>query len=107
MKSSNVLRIILVTVPDIKVARKLSRAALAARLVACANIVPGLESHYWWRGKIESAKELLVLFKTTRNRLNALEKLVLKTHPYDTPEFVVMKPSAATPRYLRWWIESA
>ena len=45
---------VLVTAPDLKTARKLARAALAARLVACANLIPRIESHYWWQGKIES-----------------------------------------------------
>jgi periplasmic divalent cation tolerance protein len=96
-----------VTAPDIKVARKLAKAALTARLVACANLIPGVESHYWWQGKIESGKEILILFKTTRRNLLALEKLIVKEHPYDTPEFVVLNPSSTTARYLKWWLDSA
>ena len=106
MKASISLRIVLVTAPDIKVARKLARAALTARLVACANLVPALESHYWWRGKLETSKEILLIFKSTRRHLGALEKLILKQHPYDTPEFIALNPSAATERYLKWWIDS-
>ena len=100
------LRLVLVTAPDMKVARKLARAALKEKLVACANLIPGLESHYWWQGKIEIGKEVLVLFKTTRRNLPALEKLVLKEHPYDTPEFISLTPSSATERYLKWWTSS-
>jgi periplasmic divalent cation tolerance protein len=85
----------------------LAKAALTARLVACANLIPGLQSHYWWQGKIESGKEVLILFKTTRRNLPALEKLILKQHPYDTPEFIALNPSSATPRYLEWWLASA
>ena len=55
---------VLVTAPDLKTARKLARAALEARLIACANIVPRIESHYRWEGKIESGKELLLVMKT-------------------------------------------
>ena len=72
------------------------------RLPACANLAPGIESHYWWRGKIERGAEVLIIFKTTRRRLAALEKLILQNHPYDTPEFVVLPLQAGTERYLKW-----
>jgi periplasmic divalent cation tolerance protein len=106
MKRSPLLRIVLVTAPDMKIARKLARAALSKKLVACANLIPGLESHYWWQNKMETANEILILFKTTRRNLPALEKLVLNQHPYDTPEFIALNPSAATSRYLKWWLGS-
>ena len=106
MKSSSQLRIVLVTAPNIKVARKLARVALQQKFVACANLIPRLESHYWWQGKIESANEILILFKTTQRNLGALEKLILKEHPYQTPEFIALTPSAATLRYLKWWLHS-
>ncbi len=96
------LRIALVTAPDLKTARKLARLALQEQLAACANLVPALESHYWWQGKIERAREVLILFKTTAGALGALEKLVVREHPYDTPEFVVLSPAKVNRRYLRW-----
>jgi periplasmic divalent cation tolerance protein len=95
--------VVLVTAPDLKTARRLGRAALRARLIACANLVPRLESHYWWRGKVESAAEVLMLLKTTRACLGRLEKLVLELHPYDTPEFIVLPVTTASKRYLEWW----
>src|SRR3954469_20497852 len=94
--------IVLVTAPDIKTARRLSRSALQARLIACANLVPGLESHYWWQGKIERSTEVLLLLKTTRAHLAKLEKLILAEHPYDTPEFIVLPMNSGNRRYLDW-----
>jgi len=94
---------VLVTAPDLKTARRLARAALKRRLVACANLVPGIESHYWWQGKIEKGAEVLLIFKTTARRLTALENLVRAEHPYDTPEFIVLRVSAGNRRYLDWW----
>ena len=95
-----------VTAPDLKTARVLARAALQARLVACANLIPKIESHYWWQGKMESGTEVLMILKTTRARLAVLEKLILAQHPYDTPEFLVLLPSQGSRRYLDWLARS-
>jgi periplasmic divalent cation tolerance protein len=94
--------VVLVTVPDLKIARKLAKACLEARAAACVNIVPRFESHYWWQGKLEQGNELLLLIKTATQQLPALEKCVLTNHPYDTPEFVVLPISAGNRRYLDW-----
>ena len=102
MKPANSYALVLVTAPDLKTARSLARAALSARLIACANLVPKIESHYHWQGKIESGKEVLMLLKTRKSRLAALEKLILSEHPYETPEFVVLPLSAGSREYLRW-----
>jgi periplasmic divalent cation tolerance protein len=102
MKKAAEFSIVLTTAPNQRVARRLARAALEERLAACANLAPGIESHYWWRGTMERSAETLVLFKTTRRHLAALEKLILQEHPYDTPEFVVLPMQAGTGRYLDW-----
>jgi periplasmic divalent cation tolerance protein len=102
MKSAAKSALVLVTAPDLKTARTLARAALEARLIACANLVPKIESHYWWRGKIESTAEVLLVLKTQKSRLAALEKLILARHPYDTPEFLVLPLNAGSRKYLDW-----
>ncbi len=102
MKSATKFAVVLVTAPDLKTARMLAKAALSARLIACANLVPKIESHYWWQGKIESGAEVLLILKTTKSKLAALEKLVLAKHPYDTLEFLVLPLSAGSQRYLDW-----
>src|ERR1035438_10709508 len=94
--------IVLVTAPDLKTARALANAALSARLIACANLVPKIESHYRWQGRIESGKEVLLILKTQKSKLAALEQLVLARHPYDTPEFLVLPLSAGSKKYLDW-----
>jgi len=93
---------VLVTAPDLTTARGLAKAAVRARLVACANLIPQIESHYWWREKIESSAEILIVFKTTKVKLKALEKLIVEKHPYDTPEFIVLPITAGNKRYLAW-----
>lgn len=106
MKAAAKFAVVFVTAPDLKTARQLAREALQARLIACANLVPKIESHYWWRGKLESAAEVLLVMKTTRANLHALEKLVHARHPYDTPEFLVLPLTAGSAKYLKWLAES-
>lgn len=102
MKPAAKFTVVLVTAPDLKTGRKLARAALAARLVACINLMPRIESHYWWQGKMESSAEVLLVMKTTTTRLPALEELVVAQHPYDTPEFIVLPITRGNQRYLNW-----
>lgn len=102
MQSAVKFAIVLVTAPDLKAARTLANAALRAKLIACANLVPNVESHYRWYGKIESGTEVLIIFKTAKVNLSALEKLVLSKHPYDTPEYLVLSVKAGSRRYLDW-----
>ncbi len=94
--------IIFVTAPEIGVARKLASGVLENRLAACVNLVPGVESHYWWEGKVCQESEVLMVLKTTQEKLAALEAFVLAEHPYDTPEFVALKIEAGSARYLDW-----
>jgi periplasmic divalent cation tolerance protein len=101
-KASANFAIVMVTAPDLKIARQLARAALKSRLVACANLIPKIESHYWWREKIETCNEVLMLLKTSGENLARLEKLIVAKHPYDTPEFVVVPISTGNKRYLTW-----
>ena len=102
MKPATPFSLVLVTAPDLKTARRLARLALQAQLVACANLVPKVESHYWWQGKLESGAEVLLILKTRRANLRKLEALVLAEHPYDTPEFLVLGLHSGSEKYLAW-----
>lgn len=102
MKSAAAFSIVLVTAPNLKTARALAQATLTARLIACANLVPKIESHYWWQGKIESSAEVLLILKAPKAKLPALEKLILVRHPYDTPEFLVLPLRVGSRKYLAW-----
>ena len=102
MKSAAKFSFVLVTAPDLKTARALAKAALQAKLVACVNLIPKVESHYWWRDNLESSAEILMILKTPRVRLAALEKLILARHPYETPEFLALPLGAGNGKYLDW-----
>ena len=106
MKRATSFVLVLVTAPDLKTARRLAQSALQARLIACANLVPKVESHYWWQGRLESGAEVLLLLKTRRTNLRKLEALVLAQHPYDTPEFVVLGLHGGSEKYLAWLARS-
>lgn len=106
MQTSRSHVVVLVTAPDLNVARRLAQSSLRARLVACANLIPRIESHYWWQGKLEKGAEVLIVFKTTRARLAEFEKHILAEHPYDTPEFVVLPLAGGAKKYVEWVTES-
>jgi periplasmic divalent cation tolerance protein len=102
MKPATKFAIVLVTSPNLKSARALARAALASRLIACANLIPKIESHYWWQGKMESGQEVLLVMKTLKSKLTLLENLIIASHPYQTPEFLVLPVKAGSQPYLDW-----
>jgi periplasmic divalent cation tolerance protein len=106
MKSTRQHAMVFVTIPDVKTGRRLAQAALEKRLVACANLIPKIESHYWWQGKIQSGGEGQLIFKTQRRLLARLEECIRATHPYETPEFLVVPIQAGAERYLDWLDES-
>ncbi|MGE4181956.1 MAG: divalent-cation tolerance protein CutA, partial [Limisphaerales bacterium] len=102
MKSTQRHCAVWVTVPDRATGRRIAKLVLAAKAAACVSIVPGLESHYWWKGRQEKGRELLLVIKTTLGRLKNLELLVKESQPYETPEFDVVPFQAGSERYLAW-----
>ena len=94
--------VVLVTAPDAKSAKALASAALEARLAACVNVIPKIESFFWWEGKLQKADEAQMVFKTTLAKIDELEKLVIDKHSYDTPEFLVLPATGGNIDYLKW-----
>jgi periplasmic divalent cation tolerance protein len=94
------------TFPDAEIARKVVREIVEARLAACGNIVPQIESIYHWQGKLESNAEALALFKLSSDCYDAFEKRLRSIHPYDVPEIITVSVANALPEYLRWVTES-
>ena len=102
MKADARYRIVLVTCASIEEARRIAQHVVERKLAACANIVPRVESIYRWKGKVERAKETLLMIKTTAARLHHLEKEVQRLHSYDVPEFVAVPIVAGSQQYLDW-----
>ena len=91
-----------ITTKDVKEARKLASLLLEERLVACANIVPEIESSYWWKGKIEEKKESLLVVKTRKELAKKIIEFVKKNHSYSVPCVNVIPIIEGNPEYLRW-----
>jgi periplasmic divalent cation tolerance protein len=100
-------RCVLVTCGSLKEARRIARAVVTKRLAACANIVlSSVESIYRWKGKVERAREFLMILKTSSKRLPALEREVKRLHSYDVSEFIALPITAGSSEYLQWLQES-
>ena len=96
-------RIVLVTCGSTDEARRIAKTVVEKNLAACANILPGgVESVYRWKGKVERAREVLVMMKTTARRLKELERELKRMHSYDLPEFIVLPIIAGSREYLGW-----
>lgn len=101
-RTASDIRLVYVTAPDARTARRLARLAVDRRLAACANWVPGLRSVYRWEGRIEESAETALILKTVRRRLPALEAAIREHHPYDCPCFVHWAPAGGAPAFLEW-----
>ncbi|MEP6604226.1 MAG: divalent-cation tolerance protein CutA [Spartobacteria bacterium] len=93
------------TFPDAETARKVTKEIVDLRLAACGNVLPQVHSIYRWQDKVESADEILVLFKLDRARYEEFETKLKALHPYEVPEIIACKIDNGLPEYLRWVAE--
>ncbi|MCC6007601.1 MAG: divalent-cation tolerance protein CutA [Rhodobacteraceae bacterium] len=94
-----------VTCPDADVARDIARACLSARLAACANILPGVESLFHWQGDIAAEGEALLRLKSQEAHFDALAAMIARHHPYDLPAITALSVRRAGPR-VQGWVEA-
>ncbi|MCL2485754.1 MAG: divalent-cation tolerance protein CutA [Endomicrobia bacterium] len=94
--------IVFVTVPNRKTANKIKDIVLENKIAACVGITGGISSFYWWKDKIESAKELLLIIKTVKTKFSKLEKCIKEVHPYEVPEIIAADITAGSKDYLNW-----
>ena len=88
--------------PDQESAQILARTVVEQGLAACANVLAPCTSVYRWQGEVETATEVPVLMKTTRERYEALEAAIKAAHPYELPEIIAVPLAAGLPAYLAW-----
>jgi periplasmic divalent cation tolerance protein len=96
------VRAVLVTVPDMEVAERLATRLVQTRAAACVNLVPGITSIYRWEGNVERADEVLLILKTSDERLPDLLARTAELHPYDVPEILALEVPEGHGPYLAW-----
>ena len=103
MKAGGRFRVVLVTCRSLAEARRIAQHVVSGRLAACVNVMRSpVESYYTWKGKLETAREHLLIMKTTESRLAGLEREVRRFHSYDVPEFVALPIASGSAKYLAW-----
>lgn len=95
-------RIILSTAGSAEEARKIAQALVKQGLAACVNIVPQIESVYRWKGKLENSQELLLIVKTTAERVSKVFEAIQSLHSYEVPECIALEITAGSEAYLNW-----
>ena len=99
-------QLVLCTCPDEQTAITIAENIVAQRLAACVNVLPAVYSVYHWQDNVESAKENMIIIKTTREKYPSLEKVLTSLHPYEVPEIIAVNIANGLPEYLKW-IESS
>lgn len=99
-------RIVLTTTGSEEEARKIAQTLVDRQLAACVNIVPQVESVYRWQGKVESAREWLLLIKTTAEKFAAVRDAIRELHSYDLPECIAIAIDDGSAGYLQWIADS-
>ena len=100
--ASSELVVALSTAPDAEQAARIGRALVEERLIACANLVPGLTSIYRWQGEVRQEAEVLLVMKTRRALVERLKARLPQLHPYEVPELVVTPVMEGLEAYCRW-----
>ena len=88
--------------PDVDSARKAVRTLVEERLIACGNLIPGVESIYEWKGAMETSAEVMAVCKTTAQSAALVQSRLRALHPYEVPEILQIAVSAGWPEYLAW-----
>ncbi len=94
--------LIMITCSSRREALKIKKVLLEQRKVACINIIPKVESFFWWEGKIDSAPEVLILAKTRSAVFKEIVALVKKIHKYEVPEIIALPIIGGNKDYLKW-----
>jgi periplasmic divalent cation tolerance protein len=94
--------VVFITTRDAVEAEKIGKTLVKRRLAACANIVPEVSSHFWWKDKLDAAKEGLLMAKTKETLLPDIIRSVKKMHSYTVPEIIALPIAGGNQDYLDW-----
>jgi len=98
--------VIFITAVNTKEASKIARGLVEKKLAACVNMVPSVTSVFSWKGKIEPASEVLLIVKSVKRKLAALERFVRSCHSYEVPEIIALPIVGGNKDYLEWLHDS-
>ena len=101
-KPAEQVLVVMVTVNNLKEALRIGEEMVQMKLAACANVIPGIQSIYRWKGKVAKAQEALIILKSTTLRYRALEKAITTMHPYEVPEVIALPVTKGLEAYVRW-----
>jgi periplasmic divalent cation tolerance protein len=94
--------VVLITTSSEEEARKIAELLVEGKKAACVNIVPGVDSVFWWEDKLDSARESLLLVKTKASLFPEIVELVKRMHSYEVPEIIALPIIAGSEDYLKW-----
>lgn len=97
---------VLTTVKSLSEGRKIGRFLIKGKLAACVNILPRVESLFWWKGKIDNAREVLLIIKTNKRKVKSAIRAIKLIHSYEVPEIISFEINEGYRPYLRWIDES-
>jgi len=98
--------VIFVTAANKKEAEKIASALIKEKLAACVNIIENVNSLFWWQGKVDNAKEALLVIKSRNTLMSKLIKKVKSLHSYEVPEIIALPIVSGDKKYLKWINES-
>ena len=102
MRGATSFLVVLVTCPDRRRAHTLAAALVKARVAACVNLIPAVQSLFWWEGRVDQAREVLLVIKTAASSFPKLRALVTRLHPYQVPEIIALPIARGHAPYLAW-----
>jgi periplasmic divalent cation tolerance protein len=95
------------TFPTLAEARKCAKALVSRRLAACVNLLPPMESHYFWKGKLKRSKEVALLAKCPRTHAVRVKKFLELNHPFETPAILGFRPELVNKSFRKWVTKEA
>jgi periplasmic divalent cation tolerance protein len=103
-KLKSAIRLFYVTAPDVTAANRISQTLLNEKLIACSNLLPDMDSRYWWQEKLESAHECVLILKSTSKNSADIMKRVKELHPYEAPCILEIAVETAAKAYGDWLV---
>jgi periplasmic divalent cation tolerance protein len=94
--------VVLITTSSEEEAHKIAELLVNRRKAACVNIVPRVDSLFWWKGKLDSARESLLVVKTKASLFPEIISLVKEIHSYEVPEIIALPIIAGSEDYFKW-----